>query len=178
MGKIVLITGGARSGKSDYALELADAYKMKAFIATAEPVDEEMRRRIETHRRERDSSFLTIEEPIRIAKALLDLPKEIEVSVIDCLTVWLGNLMHRFGEEVGDHAEIISFQRAIRKPRHDLIIVTNEVGMGIVPPNAAARQFRDLAGRLNRQVADMAGRVILMVCGMPITVKEQPRGSS
>ena len=176
MGRIVLITGGARSGKSDHALRLAGAYGQRAFIATAQPVDKEMRLRIAAHRRERDSSLFTVEEPIRVASALLSLPKEIEVTVIDCLTVWLGNLMHRFGKEIESCPEMDAFLDAIKKSSCDLIVVTNEVGMGIVPPNRVARKFRDLAGRLNRQVATLASQVVFMACGLPIALKEEPHG--
>ncbi|MHC4481088.1 MAG: bifunctional adenosylcobinamide kinase/adenosylcobinamide-phosphate guanylyltransferase, partial [Planctomycetota bacterium] len=95
MKKVTLITGGARSGKSRHALELAGGRRARTFVATAEPLDEEMRRRIAEHRRRRGASFVTLEEPINLAGALASLPEGTEVAVVDCLTVWLGNLFQR-----------------------------------------------------------------------------------
>ena len=174
---ITLVTGGSRSGKSRRALELAAPYARKALIATAEPVDEEMRRRIAAHREERDASFETIEEPRDLASALERLPAGIEVAVIDCLTVWLGNLMHQAAAD-SDLAspetfpEIAAFlARLDDPPPCDLIVVTNEVGMGLVPTSAMGRAYRDLAGGVNQQVAARARRVILMVSGVPFEGK-------
>ncbi len=171
MGHITLITGGARSGKSRYALELASTCAKKAFIATAEPVDEEMRERIKRHRLDRDPNFITIEEPMDLAHALDNLPPEIEVAIVDCLTVWLGNLQHRAGKVSMDDPMVQRFLRALKHPPCDLIIVTNEVGSGIVPCDPGSREFRDIAGLLNQEVARLAHRVILTVCGMPVIVK-------
>lgn len=172
MGKATLITGGGRSGKSRHALELAGCYKRKAFVATAEPLDEEMRRRIAAHRKMRGASFLTVEEPVDLAGAIASLPDDVEVAVVDCLTVWLGNLTHRHGTNSSGFGEVDAFLDVLKGPPCDLIIVTNEVGMGIIPHNPMARQFRDMAGALNQEVARLAERVILMVSGIPLTVKE------
>lgn len=168
---IVLITGGGRSGKSRHALELSSSYKRKVFVATAEGCDSEMRQRIIRHREERDSSFVTIEEPLNIAGSLHSLPDEIDVVVIDCLTVWLGNLMHRKGLESLDNPEVISFLEMLKRPSFDVLIVTNEVGLGIIPENPIGRQFRDLSGKLNQEVASLAKKVILMISGIPMIVK-------
>lgn len=173
MSRITLIIGGARSGKSRYALSLAREFPdPRAFIATAEPSDEEMRRRIESHRRERASDFTTFEEPLEPGLTLKTLPSNMRVVVLDCLTVWLGNLMHRNPNASESYEEIENFHRVLDQPSCDLIIVTNEVGMGIVPHNDLARSFRDIAGSLNQQVAAKADRVIFMVGGCPIVVKE------
>jgi len=169
---ITLITGGGRSGKSRYALELAGSYGKRVFIASAVAIDPEMRKRIGNHRRERGNGFVTLEVPLDPAAALQSLPPGTEVALLDCLTVWLGNLMH--GEGISDDSscvEIESFLDLLSSPPCDLIIVTNEVGMGIIPDNAMARTFRDLAGRLNQRVAAKADRVILMVSGVPLVVK-------
>lgn len=170
MSRLSLITGGARSGKSRYALALASSYASKVFIATAQPLDDEMRRRIEEHRRQRGSTFVTIEAPLEVAGALRSLPAGAEVAVIDCLTVWLGNLLHRYGNQAGGFAEVMEFVAALKAPPCDIIVVSNEVGAGIVPANPLARQFRELAGSLNQQVAAIADAVILMVCGIPVPI--------
>jgi adenosylcobinamide kinase/adenosylcobinamide-phosphate guanylyltransferase len=172
MSRITLVTGGVRSGKSAHALSLALGRQGKrAFIATAEPLDGEMRERIESHRRERGDAFLTVEEPLDPARSLRALPADVAVALLDCLTVWLGNLMHR-GDGIDDaHPQVASLMELLKDPPFDLVIVTNEVGMGIVPHNDMARRFRDLAGRVNREVAALADEVILMVCGIPVTVK-------
>ncbi len=173
--RVTRVTGGARSGKSSYALDAARAYAGRAFIATAEPTADEMRDRIARHREARGDSFITIEEPVDLAGALGSLGRDTAVAVVDCLTVWLGNLAHRAGgrlpERPGEVPEIAAFLTALAGPSCDLVIVTNEVGMGIVPENDAARAFRDLAGRLNQRIAALADRVVFMVSGVPLVVK-------
>ncbi len=171
MKTITLITGGSRSGKSRYALELAEKYTTKTFIATAQPFDEEMRARIAKHQEERDSSFVTIEEPINLGKAFCSLPANTEVVVVDCLTVWLGNLMHRAESDTEDYPEVTSFLNVLEAPPCDLILVSNEVGMGIIPDNRLSRRFKDLAGNLNQEVAKQADKVVLMVSGCALNVK-------
>lgn len=171
MKTILLLTGGARSGKSRFALEAVPAGARKAFIATATACDGEMVERIAKHRAERATDFLTIEEPIDLAKALRSLPRDTDVAIIDCLTVWMGNLMHRYGEEEKPLLEIESFIEVLNNPPCNLILVTNEVGMGIVPDNEMARRFRDWAGRLNARVAQIADTVVLLVSGIPLTIK-------
>ncbi len=172
---LILLTGGARSGKSRRALDLAAPYGSKAFVATAEPVDAEMRERIARHRAERGDSFLTVEAPIDLAGALHSLPANVEVAIVDCLTVWLGNLMHRGTPADRAFPEIETLVHGLETRRCDLIVVSNEVGMGIVPDNPLARRFRDLAGRLNQDVARLADRLELMVAGVPMTVRGGPQ---
>ena len=176
MSKIVLVTGGEKSGKSRHALSLAECCAKKAFIATAEAMDEEMSRRIAKHREHRDPSFHTVEEPADIAGALRSLPPGTQIAVVDCLTVWLGNLVHRAGTSEGSHPEVTGFLEFLENPPCDLVIVTNEVGMGIIPENEMARRFRDLSGELNQSVARLADQVILMVSGIPLTVKGDRKG--
>lgn len=168
---VILITGGARSGKSSHALELADAVGKKVFIATAMPLDDEMRDRIAKHQEDRDPSFITIEAPVSLAKGIACIPTGTKVAVIDCLSVWIGNLMHSHGEDADSYPEIDDFLAAIKTASCDLVIVSGEVGMGIVPDNAMARKFRDIAGRVNQQVAKLANTVILTVSGIPIKIK-------
>lgn len=171
MKRIILVTGGSRSGKSKHALELAAPYHKKAFIATAEATDDEIRARIERHRRERDPSFLTVEEPINLKMALESLPAEIEVAVLDCITVWLGNLFHHEKITDGTCPEIDTFLDMLEAPPCHLILVTNEVGMGVIPADGATRFFRDTAGSINQMLAERAHEVIFSVSGIPLRVK-------
>lgn len=168
---VILVTGGARSGKSHHALELADTDSKKAFIATALPLDDEMRDRISKHQEDRDPSFVTIEAPLKLAEAITAMPDDIKVAVIDCLSVWIGNLMHNHGVGSDSYPEIDDFFTAIKTASCDLVIVSGEVGMGVVSDNPMARQFRDIAGRVNQHVAQLANTVILTVSGIPVKIK-------
>ncbi|MFO8006788.1 MAG: bifunctional adenosylcobinamide kinase/adenosylcobinamide-phosphate guanylyltransferase [Candidatus Brocadiia bacterium] len=176
MARVILVSGGGRSGKSSHALQLADRYERRAFIATAEPLDEEMRRRIARHRRERDGAFLTVEEPLDLAGAIRSLPADVGVAVVDCLTMWLANLMCRGAADLIDFPELEALLGAVTDAPCDLILVTNEVGMGIVPADKQTRQYRDVLGRLNQEVAAAADEVVLMVCGIPMRLKEKADG--
>jgi len=173
MHTITLITGGARSGKSAFALELArKRYSQKAFIATATAFDEEMKQRILCHQKERGNTFHTIEEPIGVPRAISACAGRAEVAVVDCLTVWLGNLYHHCHEnERTVREQVDAFLAALDLPPCDLILVTNEVGWGIVPDNPLARAFRDMAGHLNREIARKAQQVYLLCCGIPLALK-------
>lgn len=171
MKRIILVTGGSRSGKSKHALKLAAPYNNKVFIATAEATDDEMRARIELHRRERDPSFLTLEEPVELAATLKSLPEGTEVAVLDCITVWLANLAHRDKIIDGICPEIDAFLDTLDTPVCHLILVTNEVGMGIIPGDSVTRRFRDKAGAVNQELAQRAHEVIFTVCGIPLRVK-------
>lgn len=168
---ITLVTGGARSGKSRYALELALKYENRVFVATAQAMDEEMKKRIASHKEERGKDFMTIEEPLNLASALKKIPERAGVVLVDCLTVWTGNLMHKYGKDYDFFKEVEQFMSALDSLQCDIIIVTNEVGMGIVPDNSFARKYRDVAGRINQRVAARADKVKLTVCGVPVTVK-------
>jgi len=167
---VILLTGGARSGKSKRALELALGYPNPAFLATAEATDPEMSRRIMDHQAEREGQFFTFEEPVNLTWALNQMPKNTGVVVIDCLTLWVNNLLFQFGEQTS-YSQMDDFLNLLEYPPVPLVIVTNELGMGLVPPDKLSRVFRDLAGRLNQQVADRADEVYLMVCGLPVAVK-------
>jgi adenosylcobinamide kinase/adenosylcobinamide-phosphate guanylyltransferase len=172
---ITLVTGGARSGKSKYALQLADRFPKKVFIATAEACDEEMRRRIQRHRQQRGECFATFEEPVDLAGALRRLPGDTGIAVVDCLTVWLGNLYHRRGlEPAGDleeFPEIGAFLAVLEAAPCPLVLVTNEVGLGVIAADPMTRSFVELAGRLNQEVAARAERVVLLVSGLPLALK-------
>ncbi|MCX6177943.1 MAG: bifunctional adenosylcobinamide kinase/adenosylcobinamide-phosphate guanylyltransferase [Chlorobiales bacterium] len=171
MRNIIYVTGGARSGKSSFALQLAVRYEKKVFLATAEPFDDEMQRRIGKHQEERGEQFITIEEPLYLEQALGQLPAGTEVVLLDCLTVWAGNLMHFFEDEGEIKKRIDFFLDALREPPCDIILVSNEVGMGIVPENAMARSFRDIAGIVNQKVASIATEAYLLCSGLPLKLK-------
>jgi adenosylcobinamide kinase/adenosylcobinamide-phosphate guanylyltransferase len=152
---------------------MAAEYRRRAFLATAQAMDGEMRDRIARHQSDRGPSFVTIEEPWDPARAIRELPVGFDVVLVDCLTVWLGNLFHRYGGESDSFAEVESLNELLKNPPCDVILVTNEVGLGIIPDNALARRFRDTAGFLNQQVARAADEVILLVSGIPLIIKEK-----
>lgn len=170
-GKILLVIGGARSGKSSFALEKAGTFSgRKAYIATAQPLDDEMKERIEQHKAQRGKEWDTFEEPIEMARVLKGIGRGYGACVIDCLTLWLSNLL--IGSEKLEE-EIESFLAFLKSGRFPtLFIVSNEVGMGIVPDNALSRKFRDLAGNLNQKVAAIADEVYLVTAGIPLLIKQ------
>ena len=170
---LTLIIGGARSGKSARAQALAEAAAARrggrpVMIATAEALDAEMAERIARHRAERGPAWRTIEAPRELCAGLADLGPG-DCAVVDCLTLWLSNLMLAEADVASATDALLA--AAARCPA-ELVMVTNEVGLGIVPDNALARRFRDEAGRLNRRVADQAGRVIVMFAGQALTLKD------
>ncbi len=176
MKRIVFITGGAKSGKSSFALKLADEWALKekypsiskAYIATAQALDEEMRDRIERHKKSRSEEWITFEEPIYIDNLIKDLGNKHSIILVDCLTLWLSNLLlnNKNGE-----AEIESFISTLSTIDCFLLTVSNEVGMCIVPDNRLARIFRDLAGYMNQRIAEIADEAYLVVSGIPIKLK-------
>jgi len=169
--KIIFITGGARSGKSTYALKDASTVSgNKAYFATAEALDEEMRDRIENHKKQRGKDWYTYEEPLRIAEVIQETDGKYTAIVIDCLTLWLSNIMHSrliINQEI---AKLIETLRTTDHTSH-IYLVSNEVGMGIVPENEMARRFRDMAGILNQKVAEISDEVYLLVAGIPMKIK-------
>jgi adenosylcobinamide kinase/adenosylcobinamide-phosphate guanylyltransferase len=175
MGKITLITGGARSGKSAHALELADHYReaRRYFVATAEALDDEMTARIERHRADRDADFTTVEEPVNLASALEGLNARADLVVLDCLTLWVSNLMRVYsaGSEESFIADADALAGVMLTAPFATLVITDEVGSAIVPDNPLARRFRDLLGWTNQTIAKVATEVILMVAGYPVRVK-------
>ena len=170
MDSITLILGGARSGKSRYGEEMALGSGLKpAYIATAEAWDDEMRERIAVHQDRRfGRGWLEIEAPLGLAEAIAENAAEDRVLLIDCLTLWLTNLM--MAKRDIDAAASTLLAVLARAPGQS-ILISNEVGFGIVPENAMARRFRDLAGRLHQDIARDANQVLLMVAGLPVVVK-------
>lgn len=168
---IVLVTGGARSGKSRYAEERARGTGARLlYVATAEAGDDEMARRIAAHRARRGAGWTTVEAPVALAAAIADRRGAFDAAVVDCVTLWLSNLIAR-GDGIYVERAVEEFITAARSFAAPFFIVTNEVGAGIVPDNPLARVFRDLAGRTNQRLAAAADEVVLMVAGLPLFVK-------
>lgn len=172
MSKVTLVTGGSRSGKTAHALSLAMPFKNRIYLATAEAIDGEMEDRIARHQAERGTDFKTIEEPVDLAGALQQIPEDTDVVLIDCMTVWLGNLMHKNGVQKDPYPEVRDFIESLKKPPCHIVIVTNELGSGIIPHDAMTRTYRDHAGWLNQDIAQVADEVYLVACGLPLTLKE------
>lgn len=169
MPQLTFVLGGARSGKSRYAESLMAALQPPwTFVATAEAADAEMAERIAVHRLRRGKSWQTVEAPHDLSAALAALSSEAP-AMIDCLTLWLSNRMLA-GADL--EVEVARLEAALDGRRAPVVLVSNEVGSGIVPDNELARRFRDMQGRLNQRMAARADRVVLMVAGLPVMVKE------
>ena len=170
-----LVLGGARSGKSAYALKAAEALAAQRgvsplFIATAQAYDDEMAARIAQHRTERGEHWRQAEAPLKLADALSGVA-EPDVALVDCLTLWLSNsMLQADGGHEQRKAELLA---ALGEVRGEVWIVSNEVGWGIVPDNALARRYRDEAGRLHQNIAGIADEVVLVVAGLPWVLKAQ-----
>ena len=179
MSKIILILGGARSGKSSYAQSLAEGTGQSvAFIATAQALDDEMSARIRKHRAERPLDWETFEVPLDIASHTQRIKSD--VVILDCITLLISNLLMQFAkDDLVDEGpfrpavqkEINALIAAIRDRKHDWIIISNEVGLGLVPPYQMGRVYRDWLGWANQRLAGEADEVILMVAGIPMVVK-------
>ncbi len=172
---LTLITGGIRSGKSRYALELAQQMAVngpKCFIATAEPLDEEMKIRIVRHKQERGQDFITIEEPLHLAETIEKAQKEYGLLLIDCLTLWTNNLLYHFSDEpFRIRQEIKKFTDTVSAKKTEMIFVTNEIGLGLIPENPLSRRYVDELGNLNQSIARISDEVIFMVSGIPTQIK-------
>ncbi len=170
--KLFFITGGARSGKSAYAEKLAQGIAGKrAYLATAQALDAEMAAKIEKHRKDRSSAWDTYEEPLAVADLLRKISGRYQVVLLDCLTLWLSNIM---AHTDGDGAVLQGMDglvKALSDFQGTCIVVSNEVGLGIVPDNAMARRFRDFAGMLNQKIAQSADEVYFTASGIPMKIK-------
>jgi adenosylcobinamide kinase/adenosylcobinamide-phosphate guanylyltransferase len=173
-GRVILVGGGTRSGKSDFALAAARRLgRRRLFVATAQPGDDEMHTRIRRHRETRGTDFQTVEEPLAVAEVFRRM-EEHDVVVLDCLTLWLSNLLLRGQEaeavlrQVDELAEVLD-----RRPAH-AVIVTSEVGLGLVPETPLGRVFRDVAGLAHQRLADMADEVYFGVLGVILRLKPAP----
>lgn len=168
---ITFILGGARSGKSEYALKLASKAKKVAFIATCEALDEEMESRIRKHKSSRPKHWTSLEEPLAVAGAINKCSGENDLILIDCLTLLVTNLLLKDKTMEEIESEMYSIIRALKKHKGSSVVVSNEVGLGIVPDNKLGRQFRDIAGMVNKIAAQEADRVFFMVSGIPWRIK-------
>lgn len=167
---IHLYTGGARAGKSRLAQARAEALaERRVFVATATPLDDDMAARIARHREERGAGWITVEEPLALPEVLPALADEHPVVLVDCLTLWVSNLMLADGVDV--EARVEALAAALAGLRGNVLLVTNEVGLGIVPANDLARRYRDALGRCNQRVAAVADRVTFVVSGLPMELK-------
>jgi adenosylcobinamide kinase/adenosylcobinamide-phosphate guanylyltransferase len=166
----VLVLGGARSGKTGFAERLAiSSGTSPVYLATAEALDAEMAERVATHRRTREGRFATIEEPIELSIAIIKAAKSHDVILVDCLTLWITNLLiggHDVAALVDELGETLALVNQAK-----VILVSNEVGLGIVPDNAMARNFRDLAGSAHQRLAEICAEVYFVAAGLPMTMK-------
>lgn len=186
MGKVILVTGGARSGKSGFSEKMLTGKDVVLYIATATPLDEEMERRIAHHRAQRPAAWETLEAFSDLERKLSEKNHFYDGILLDCITVMLTNLLFHhpdFDEEQSSERFWTNFEKearlALQKLLHGarlrsdtFILVTNEIGMGLVPETALSRQFRDLAGRINQMLAAEADEVYLLVSGIPLKIKE------
>jgi adenosylcobinamide kinase/adenosylcobinamide-phosphate guanylyltransferase len=178
MAKVFLITGGARSGKSHYAEKIAKTLsEPKVYIATCPVIDDEMRKRVTKHQEQRQQdNWTTIEEQINLVNVIHTNPANSTI-LVDCLTLWINNLMYQAdccNKDINE-SDIVTLcsdlHEACNRHNGNIIFVINEVGMGIVPDNAAARRFRDLSGRCAQSIAAFADHVTLVSCGIPLHLK-------
>jgi adenosylcobinamide kinase/adenosylcobinamide-phosphate guanylyltransferase len=170
---VILVTGGARSGKSRFAERLAEGHDpLRGYLATGQAGDAEMAERIARHRARRGSDWQTVEEPLELADAVLANDGRFGVLLIDCITLWLSNLLFMGeGGAAGALERVAAFTEIFPTLRTPLIMVTNEVGMGIVPEHPLARSFRDLAGEANELIAARADEVYVTISGLPLKLK-------
>ncbi|MEO9467057.1 bifunctional adenosylcobinamide kinase/adenosylcobinamide-phosphate guanylyltransferase [Sulfitobacter pontiacus] len=168
MDKITLVTGGAKSGKSLFAENHLRAYGLPlVYIATSQAFDPEMEHRIAAHKVQRGDGWDTVEEPLDLRGALMRTDGA-GARLVDCMTLWLSNVMHA---ERDWQAELEKMLDSLRAQSSPVVLVTNEVGGGIVPMSALARRYRDASGLMNQRIAAVAGHVVLVSCGLPLTLK-------
>ena len=173
--KLIFVLGGARAGKSGFALRLAEeSASQVCFIATAQALDEEMANRIKRHREERPAHWTTIEEPYQLDTALLEASAS-QLVIVDCLTLFVSNWLLRSDNEIQCEEIVRSisqdFLATLKSERRTAICVSNEVGLGVIPETRLGRTFRDLLGRVNQQFAEAADEVYLLVAGLPLRLK-------
>ena len=173
MSEKILVIGGCRSGKSRHALDLSLSMEgdIKVFIATCVPRDDEMHSRVANHQQERGEVWKTVEAPLHLAEAILQNAKSGRVVLVDCLTLWLNNLMMENEDIQYANEKIAELINAVQTVEASVVLVSNEVGTGIVPENKLARAYRDLVGSVNQAVARAVDRVDMVVAGIAVTIK-------
>jgi len=168
----VLIIGGCRSGKSGHALHLADQFAgHKIFMATCVPLDKEMEQRVSHHQKQRNPNWKTLDVPLFLPEAIRENSGRGQVILVDCLTLWINNLLMENDDPETIDKHVGQLARSLENTECPVILVSNEVGTGIVPENRLARLFRDIAGFANQKIAACADRVIWMVAGIPVEIK-------
>jgi adenosylcobinamide kinase / adenosylcobinamide-phosphate guanylyltransferase len=165
---VTLVLGGVRSGKSDYAQRLGERAEKVTFIATARVYDDEMRQKVDRHRSNRPAHWQTVEEPLGLAEVVTQQGPTCDVMIIDCLTLFAANLLEA-GGDAQDRIDALCL--ALESPPCPVVLVSNEVGSGVVPEYPSGRRFRDLLGEMNQSVARVASNVLLMVAGLPLVLK-------
>jgi adenosylcobinamide kinase/adenosylcobinamide-phosphate guanylyltransferase len=171
-GSVTLVLGGARSGKSRYAQQLAEQSRQVVFVATAKASDDEMAAKIERHRVERPQEWRTIEEPLDLPTVLGENALGSDVMVVDCLTIFAANLLEVEGEDSeAIERRVEALCEALRTAQCNVVLVSNEVGSGVVPEYAVGCRYRDLLGEINQKVARVADDVVLLVAGLPLALK-------
>ena len=170
---VTLVLGGVRSGKSRYAQQLGERANRVVFIATAEVrADREMQAKIERHQSDRPDHWTTVEEPVGLGRAIDSAPLDTQLILVDCLTLFAANLLERFGEQsTADHEEVKALCDSLSSARCPVVLVSNEVGSGVVPAYTLGRRFRDLTGEINQRIAAQADNVLFMIAGLPLTLK-------
>ena len=173
MNETIFVIGGCRSGKSRHALEAADNFpgNKRIFVATCIPHDDEMRQRVALHQQERSLSWDTVEAPLLLPETIAEHSRRGRVLLVDCLTLWISNLLAESEDTASILEQIPDLIQAIDRASCPVVLVSNEVGTGIVPENRLARLYRDLIGSVNQAVAQQAGKVVWMVAGIPVTIK-------
>ncbi|MCF8111771.1 MAG: bifunctional adenosylcobinamide kinase/adenosylcobinamide-phosphate guanylyltransferase [Desulfobacteraceae bacterium] len=171
--EVHLVLGGCRSGKSRYALGLADEVsgRVNIFAATCVPADEEMKARVLRHQQERDRKWTTVEAPLALPGAIRKHSTDADVIIVDCLTLWISNLMGRHENDESVMEQVGNLANELDKTNCPVFLVSNEVGSGVVPENFMARRFRDFAGFANQHIASRADRVTWMVAGIPVNIR-------
>jgi adenosylcobinamide kinase / adenosylcobinamide-phosphate guanylyltransferase len=166
---VTLLLGGVRSGKSHYAQQLGESAERVVFVATAQPGDdEEMRRKVDRHRNTRPQHWQTVEEPLALAKTIAHHGPTCDLMIIDCLTFFAANLLDAGAD---DQTSIEALCRVLQSPPCSVVLVSNEVGSGVVPEYPSGRRFRDLLGEMNQRIAQVASNVLLLVAGLPLVLK-------
>jgi adenosylcobinamide kinase/adenosylcobinamide-phosphate guanylyltransferase len=169
---VTLVLGGVRSGKSRYAQQLAEQSDRVVFVATAKITDDEMRTKIERHREDRPKEWLTVEESLELVQVLAQHESSCDVILIDCLTIFAANLVETEGEDTSaSESRVAALCNALQSVRCAVVLVSNEVGSGVVPAYELGRRYRDLLGEINQKIARVADDVVLMVAGLPLALK-------
>jgi adenosylcobinamide kinase / adenosylcobinamide-phosphate guanylyltransferase len=171
-GSVTLVLGGARSGKSRYAQQLAEQSQRVVFVATAKASDDEMHAKIERHKADRPKDWLSVEEPLELPKVLAEHEIVCDMIVVDCLTIFVANLMEAEGKNsAAIDRRIEGLCEALRTVQCNVVLVSNEVGSGVHPVSPLGRAYRDLLGEINQRIARVADDVVLMVAGLPLALK-------